>query len=70
LFSGLSTPVRSFEGLVELIYEAHIKPGRLLQPFFQYVIRPSGGVPSPSDVTGISRIKDAAIFGLTTTLKY
>jgi len=69
-FSGLPTPVRTFEGLVEVIYEAHLKPGWLLQPFFQYVFRPSGGVPNPSDPTGIARIGDAAIFGLTTTLKY
>ena len=69
-FSGLPTPVRTFEGLVELIYEAHLKPGWLLQPFFQYVFRPSGGVSNPTDPTGITRIGDAAIFGLTTTLKY
>jgi porin len=69
-FSGLPTPVRTFEGLVEFIYEAHLKPGWLLQPFFQYVFRPSGGVSNPTDPIGISRIGDAAIFGLTTTLKY
>src|SRR5262249_40077376 len=69
-FSGLPTPVRSAEALVEVIYEAHVKPGWLLQPFFQYVFRPSGGVPNPLDPTGLARIGDAAIFGLTTTLKY
>jgi porin len=69
-FSGTPTPVRTFEGLLEVIYEAHVKPGWLLQPFFQYVVRPSGGVSNPSDPTGIARIGDAAIFGLTTTLKY
>src|SRR5262249_39295301 len=42
-FSSLPTPVRTFEGLVEFIYEAHLKPGWLLQPFFQYVFRPAGG---------------------------
>ena len=70
LFLGLPTPVRTFEGLLEFIYEAHVKPGRLLQPFFQYVFRPSGSVPNPNDPTGLARIKDAAIFGLTTALKY
>jgi porin len=70
MFNGLPTPIRSAETLVELIYEAHVKPGWLVQPFFQYVFRPSGGVSNPSDPTGISRIGDAAIFGLTTTLKY
>jgi hypothetical protein len=46
------------------------KPGWLLAPYFQYVFRPSGGIPNPNDPSGISRIGDAAVFGLTTTLKY
>jgi porin len=69
-FSGLPSPVRSNETLIELIYEAHIRPGWLLAPYFQYVFRPSGGIPNPNDPSGISRIGDAAVFGLTTTLKY
>jgi porin len=70
VFSGVPSPVRSSELLIELIYEAHVKPGWLLQPFFQYVIRPGGGIPNPTDATGVSRIGNAAVFGLTTTLKY
>ena len=69
-FSGLPGPVRSHETLLELIYEAHIKPGWLLAPYFQYVFRPSGGIPNPNDPSGLSRIGDAAVFGLTTTLRY
>ena len=70
LFTGALSPIRSNETLVEVIYEAHIKPGWLVAPYFQYVFRPSGGVPNPNDPTGISRIGDAAVFGLTTTFKY
>jgi porin len=70
LFSGQPTPVRTFEGLLEVIYEAHVKPGWLLQPFFQYVIRPSGGVSNPSDSTGLTRIANAVVLGLTATIKY
>ena len=70
LFSGLPSPVRSNETLLELIYEAHIRPGWLLAPYFQYVFRPSGGIPNPTDPSGLSRIGDAAVFGLTTTLRY
>ena len=70
VFTGLPTPARSAETLIEVIYEAHVKPGWLLQPFFQYVFRPSGGVPDPTDPSGLARIGDAAIFGLTTTIKY
>lgn len=69
-FSGLPSPVRSNESLIELIYEAHIKPGWLLAPYFQYVFRPSGGIPNPNDPSGLSRIGDAAVFGVTTTLRY
>jgi porin len=69
-FSGLASPVRSNETLLELIYEAHIKPGWLLAPYFQYVFRPSGGIPNPNDPSGLLRIGDAAVFGMTTTLKY
>ena len=70
VFSGQPSPVRSNETLLELIYEAHIKPGWLLAPYFQYVFRPSGGIPNPTDPSGVSRIGDAAVLGLTTTLKY
>ena len=52
-----------------MIYVAHMKPG-LLAPHFQYVFRPSGGIPNPNDPTGIARIGDAAVFGLTSTLRY
>jgi porin len=69
-FSSLPSPVRSNETLVELIYEAHLKPGWLLAPYFQYVFRPSGGIPNPNDPTGRSRIGDAAVFGVTTTVRY
>jgi porin len=69
-FTGMPRPVRSNESVLELIYEAHIKPGWLLAPYFQYIFRPSGGIPNPKDLSGLSRIGDAAVFGLTTTLKY
>jgi porin len=69
-FDAAPTPLRTYELLFEAIYEAHIKPGWLLQPYFQYVVRPSGGAPNPNDPTGVARIGDAAVFGLTTTLKY
>jgi porin len=61
---------RSNETVLELIYEAHIKPGWLLAPYFQYVFRPSGGISNPNDPSGLSRIGDAAVFGATTTLRY
>lgn len=69
-FTDIASPVRSNESLIEVIYEAHIKSGWLLAPYFQYVFRPSGGIPNPNDPSGLSRIGDAAVFGVTTTLRY
>lgn len=69
-YTGVLGPVRSNETLLEMIYEAHIKPGWLVAPYFQYVWRPSGGIPNPNDPTGVLRIGDAAVFGVTTTIRY
>lgn len=69
-YTGVQGPLRSNETLLEMIYEAHIKPGWLIAPYFQYVWRPSGGIPNPNDPTGLSRIGDAAVFGVTTTIRY
>jgi porin len=52
-----------------VLYEVHLKPGWLLASF-QYVFRPSGGVPNPNDPAVLSRIGDAAVFGITTTVRY
>ncbi|WP_246820379.1 carbohydrate porin [Bradyrhizobium iriomotense] len=70
VYTGVQGPVRSNETLIEMIYEAHIKPGWLIAPYFQYVFRPSGGIANPNDPTGTSRIGDAAVFGVTTTIRY
>jgi porin len=34
------------------------------------MFRPSGGISNPNDPSGLSRIGDAAVFGVTTTLRY
>jgi porin len=63
LAEPLRTPGPPANVTIELIYEAHIKPGWLLAPYFQYVFRPSGGIPNPNDPSGPSRIGDAASSG-------
>jgi porin len=55
----------------ELICDGKLNAqGWLLAPYFQYVFRPSGGIPIPNDPSGLSRIGDAAVFGVTTKLRY
>jgi len=67
-FSGLPRPVHDYEMVLELSYQAQIVPGWTVQPDFQYVIHPGGNMPDPT--MPAMAIKNAAIFGLRTTIKY
>ncbi|WP_299710330.1 carbohydrate porin [Tardiphaga sp.] len=69
-FTGIATPVRDFEAIVELTYLAEVKPGVLVQPLFQYVMHPGGGAVDPNDPAQTRRIKDAAVFGVRTTINF
>ncbi|MER2264818.1 carbohydrate porin [Methylobacterium oxalidis] len=68
-FSGAPGPRRSSEALLEVSYQAILGPGVTLQPDFQYVFRPSGGVANRRDPDG-RRIRNAAVFGLRATIRY
>ena len=47
-FSGVPTPIRKYEGLFEMTYQAQVMTGWTLQPDFQYIFRPGGGISSPT----------------------
>lgn len=69
-FSNLGVPIRDYEAVLELTYQAEIGLGWTLQPTFQYVVHPAGGAADPDDPSHTKRIKDAAVFGLRTTLEF
>ena len=69
-FTGIQTPIRDFEAVFEATYIAMAAPGVAVQPVFQYVIHPGGGVVNPNDPTQTQRIKDAAVFGVRTTITF
>ena len=69
VLTGVAGPRRSSEAVLEATYQAVLGPGVTLQPDFQYVFRPSGGIANPRDPTG-ARIKNAAVFGLRATIRY
>jgi porin len=67
---GPNWPVRSFESLITTVYQYEVRAGFTLQPNFQYIVHPGGGAtgfnsPFPGKV-----LKDAAVFGLRTVLKF
>jgi len=68
LANGGTTPVRSGEHFIELTYQAQVTPWLQLQPDFQYVFAPAGGVVDPNNPT--RRLRDEAIFGLRSTVTF
>jgi porin len=62
-------PVRTYELALEVSYQAQIGPGWIVQPDFQYIFRPGGGVVDPIDPS-VRRIPDAAVIGLRTTISF
>ncbi len=62
------SPVRSSESLVELTYQYQVAPWWTLQPDFQYVFMPSGGIQNPLQPT--QRVGNSATFGLRTNIVF
>jgi porin len=67
---GPAWPTRSFEGLLTAVYQYQIRDGWTLQPNFQYVLHPGGGATDPLGPTPGKTLRNAAVFGLRTTLKF
>ena len=67
---GPSWPTRSFESLVTAVYQYEVRAGWTLQPNFQYITHPGGGATDPLGVNPGKVLKDAAVFGLRTVLKF
>ena len=67
-FNGSPLPIRSAETILEVTYQLQLTPWWQLQPDFQYVFNPGGGVPSLSAPT--RRVGDAVVFGLRTAITF
>jgi porin len=65
---GNPVPVRGTEHFIELTYQYQVAPWWQLQPDFQYVINPGGGIENPQDTTRL--VGDEAIIGLRTTVTF
>ena len=61
-------PVRTSETVLELTYQAQVAPWWVVQPDFQYVFSPGGGIPDPTRPG--ARVGDAAVLGLRTSVTF
>jgi porin len=67
---GPSWPLRRFEALATAVYQYEVRPGWTLQPNFQYFVHPGGGATNPLGVNPGKLLRDAAVLGLRTVLKF
>ena len=63
-----SIPTRSAEQYAELTYQYQAAGWWVLQPDFQYIFNPGGGVENPDTLT--TKIRDEAVFALRTTVTF
>ena len=61
-------PIRDYELLFELSYQAQIAPWWIVQPDLQYIVHPGGNVRNPNDPAAV--IGNAFIAGLRSTIKF
>jgi porin len=64
------TVTRTFEGLLTAVYQYQVREGWTIQPNFQYIVRPGGGITDPLVPMAGRVLKNAAVLGLRTTLKF
>ena len=68
VFTGLGQPLRDFETVIELSYQAVVRPGWSLQPVFQYVIHPGGHVPDP--IFPNLAVRSGPLLGMRSAISY
>jgi len=67
-FTGTPLPAPSGEAVLELTYRIQLTPWWQLQPDFQYIFNPGGGVVDPNSPG--RRIGDAAVLGLRSVVTF
>ena len=64
LFTAIERPVRDYESVLEITYEARIAPWWLLQPDLQLVFHPGGFIPAPPPAPQGQPIPNALVIGI------
>ena len=64
LFAGIGRPIRDYESVLEITYEARIAPWWLLQPDLQLVFHPGGYIAAPLPAPVGRPIPNALVIGL------
>ena len=62
------SPIRSSETFIEATYQYQVAPWWQIQPDFQYVFNPGGGIIDPRDP--VQKVKNETVFGLRTNITF
>jgi porin len=65
---GVYSPARHNETFLEATYQYQVMPWWQIQPDFQYVFNPGGGIANPNNPN--QRIKDEAVLGIRTNITF
>jgi porin len=65
---GTACPVQSSETFLELTYQIQVAPWWQIQPDFQFVFNPGGGLQNPNNAA--ARIANEAVFGLRSIITF
>jgi len=64
LFTSIGQPIRDYEGVLEITYQARIAPWWFLQPDLQLVFHPGGSIQAPPPAPVGQPIPNALVIGL------
>jgi porin len=68
VFSGSLFPIRGSETFIEVTYQVQAAGWWQLQPDFQYVFNPGGGILNPNNLA--QRVRNEAVFGLRSVVTF
>ena len=66
-FTGTFNPARISETFIEVTYQYQVAPWLMLQPDFQYVFNPGGGI---ANASGTAKVGDEAVLGVRTNILF
>ena len=70
LFTGIARPVRNYEAVLEVSYQARISPWWILQPDLQLIAHPGGSVAPPFPAPPARPISNALVIGLRSSITF
>jgi porin len=70
LFTGIVSPVRDYEAVLEITYQARIAPWWQLQPDLQVIFNPGGHTTAPPPAAQLRAIPNALVVGLRSSITF